>query len=117
MTVEILLQYQKESPEQIFLFFGCTACLPHADPKDLVLSICILHMITHIMHHYTLMLILRNLAHHTLWAGPPPFHPFPSPWQLRGPILCCLEAAVGLSAAAEVADTLAAAIQNDSNYA
>ena len=65
----------------------------------------ILHMITHITHHYALILILRNSTHHALLAGPPPILPFPLPWQLRQPISGCLEpeAVAGSSTAAAVA--------------
>ena len=41
--------------------------------------------------NYALILILRNFTHHALRAAPPPFLPFPRPWQLRRPIFGCLE--------------------------
>ena len=74
-------------------------------------------MITHITHHYALILILRNFTHHALRAGPPPILPFPSPWQLLRPISGCLEpeAAAGSAAAAAVAYASAVSTQNDSN--
>ena len=39
----------------------------------------ILHIITHITHHYTLIIILRNFSHHALRARPHPSSPFPAP--------------------------------------